>query len=152
MLTRPVREVMRFDQALVLTRDTSVRTAAAMMAEKSLGAVMVADDGRLLGIFTERDAVNRVIAQGMDPGSTRLGEVMTRSPHTVSPDDTYGYALVLMQEHGFRHAPVVDNGLLIGIVSARSAMDPDLEEFAAEAYRRSFIRTHPGTPELLASV
>ncbi len=66
----------------------------------------------------------------------RIGDVMTRDPHTVEPDKPFGYALLVMHERGFRHMPVVQAGKLIGIVSARSAMDPDLEEFVSEAERR----------------
>jgi CBS domain-containing protein len=68
---------------------------------------------------------------------------MTPSPHTVGPDKPFGYALLVMHDHGFRHLPVIENGKLIGIVSARSAMDPDLEEFEAEAQRRRYFREQP---------
>ncbi len=101
---------------------------------------MVVDQESLVGIFTERDALFRVIARGLDPATTRLAEVMTAKPQTVGPDASYGYALVMMQESGFRHAPVVENGKPIGIVSSRSAMDPELEEFVSEANRREHIR------------
>ena len=65
---------------------------------------------------------------------------MTRDPITVAPDETFGYALLLMHENGFRHAPVVEGGCPVGVVSARYALDPELEEFAAEAERRKHIR------------
>jgi signal-transduction protein with cAMP-binding, CBS, and nucleotidyltransferase domain len=65
---------------------------------------------------------------------------MTKSPVFVDPGETFGYALLLMHENGFRHVPVVVNGEPIGIVSARSALDPDLEEFESEARRRKAIR------------
>jgi signal-transduction protein with cAMP-binding, CBS, and nucleotidyltransferase domain len=66
---------------------------------------------------------------------------MTRAPHTVDPDKPFGHALLVMQENGFRHMPVVQNGKLIGIVSSRSAMDPELEEFVFEASRRTHFST-----------
>ena len=65
---------------------------------------------------------------------------MTRSPLALAPDRTYGHALLLMQEHGFRHVPVVENGRPIGIVSSRKAMDPELEEFVSEQRRREHHR------------
>ena len=65
---------------------------------------------------------------------------MTPDPTTVAPDETFGYALLLMHESGFRHVPVVENGRPVGVVSARHALDPDLEEFTAEAERRKAIR------------
>ena len=67
---------------------------------------------------------------------TLLADVMTTAPQTVDPDKTFGYALLLMHEHGFRHVPVVEDGKPIGIVSARNALDPEMEEFISEAQRR----------------
>lgn len=110
------------------------------MAKKKVSAIMVVEDDRLVGIFTERDAVFRVIARKRDPHSTRLADVMTTAPRTVAPEESFGYALLLMHERGFRHVPVVENGAPVGIVSARNALDPDLEEFESEAQRRKHIR------------
>ena len=135
-----VKDVMERKKALSLSPDTMVSSAAQLMAKKNVGAVMIVDGERLVGIFTERDALFRVIARGLDARSTPLAEVMTTQPRTVGPNKSFGYALVMMQENGFRHAPVIDNGKPIGIVSSRNAMDPDLEEFAAEASRRQYIR------------
>ncbi len=106
-------------QLLALPRATSVRTAAQAMRERHVGAVLVAADGRLEGIFTERDMVNRVVAEGRDPDQTTLAEVMTADPDTASPSDTAIAALRRMQDGGYRHLPVVDRGRLIGIVSRR---------------------------------
>jgi CBS domain-containing protein len=127
-------------KALALSPDTTVSKAAKLMARMKIGAVMVVDQECLVGIFTERDALFRVIARGLDAHTTKLSEVMTPEPQTVGPNKSYGYALVMMQENAFRHAPVVENGKPIGIVSSRNAMDPDLEEFVSEANRREHIR------------
>lgn len=140
MLNLLVREVMDQDKTHVLAPDVTVSAAASFMAAESIGAVMVVDQGELIGIFTERDALYRVIAKGLDPHATPLREVMTPEPFTIAPHKTYGHALVLMQENGFRHVPVIEDGKPIGIVSARNAMDPELEEFASEAQRRKFLR------------
>lgn len=140
MFDIPVRTVMRRHKMVRTSPDTPVAKAARLMASKNVGAVLVTEGTRLLGIFTERDVVFRVVARGRDAGATLISEVMTPSPHTVEPDKPYGYALLLMHEHGFRHLPVVENGRAIGIVSARSAMDPDLEEFVSEAQRRDHFR------------
>jgi len=101
---------------------------------------MVVDNERLVGIFTERDAVFRVIARGRDARTTQLADVMTPDPKTVDPHKSFGYALLMMHENGFRHVPVIENGKPIGIVSSRNAMDPDLEEFVSEAQRRKHIQ------------
>lgn len=140
MLGLPVQSVIEPRKLVVAEPCTSVDEAARLMRENAVGAVLVVDEGRLVGIFTERDAVYRVMAAGGEPAATPIGEVMTRDPMTVAPDDTFGYALLLMHEHGFRHAPVVEDGRPVGVVSARHALDPDLEEFAVEAERRKSIR------------
>ena len=139
MFTLPVSSVIEPRALVAAGPEASVADASRLMKEGNVGAVLVVEEGRLVGIFTERDAVYRVMAMERDPRLTRLSEVMTPDPKTVSPDDTFGYALLLMQEHGFRHAPVVQDGRPIGVVSARSALDPDLEEFASEAERRRHI-------------
>ncbi|MCX7167409.1 MAG: CBS domain-containing protein [Rhodocyclales bacterium] len=134
------REVMEQEKALSLSPETTVSQAAELMARARIGAVMIVEQERLIGIFTERDALFRVLARGLDARTTRLAEVMTAEPQTVGPNASYGYALVMMQENGFRHTPVVENGKPIGIVSSRNAMDPELEEFVSEANRREHIR------------
>ena len=140
MLELPVRSVLEPRKLVVAPPQASVDDAARLMKDAHVGAVLIVEQGRLIGIFTERDAVYRVLAARRDPLLTRLAEVMTRDPVTVSPDETFGYALLVMHDNGFRHAPVVENGQPIGIVSTRHALDPELEEFTAEARRRKSIR------------
>lgn len=135
-----VSDVMKAEKALTLSPEVTVNAAAKSMAEAKVGAAMVLDQGCLVGIFTERDALFRVLAADRDPHATRLAEVMTSDPLTVAPDRTYGHALVIMQERGIRHLPVIKDGKAIGILSSRNAMDPDLEEFASEANRRKAFR------------
>jgi len=134
-----VRKVMERKKLLVAPPETSVSKAARLMARKNVGAVLVVKNKRLVGIFTERDAVIRVIAKGRDAQTTVLADVMTADPQTVSPEESFGQALLMMYESGFRHVPVLEKGMPIGIVSARNALDPDLEEFTSEAQRRSHI-------------
>ncbi len=142
MFGLPIGSVMERKKILIAPPETSVSAAAKLMAKKKVSAVLVVENGRLVGIFTERDAVYRVIAKGLDPDSTRLAEVMTPNPTTVTPEESFGYAMLMMHEHGFRHAPVVEDDRPVGIVSARNALDPELEEFEAEAQRRKHIRRH----------
>lgn len=141
MFDLSVAEVMDPTRVLTLPPGASVTEAAQLMARNEIGAVLVVENERLVGIFTERDALFRVIACGLDVRTTRLADVMTAEPSTVGPESSYGYALLMMQEKGFRHAPVVDNGKLVGIVSSRNAMDPELEEFVPEVRRRAHIRS-----------
>lgn len=103
----------------VLDGDASVREAARLMADRHIGCVMIVEDGRLEGIFTERDLTVRIVAKGRDPAKTKLSQVMTKNPDTVSPDDTPAAALERMRERGFRHLPVLDGDRIVGIISIR---------------------------------
>ena len=141
MYGQRIKQVMERERILCAPPHTSVADAARRMAEKACSAVMVLQDDELAGIFTERDAVFRVIACDRDAGKTTLAEVMTPRPVTITPDKTFGQALALMHERRIRHVPVVEAGRVVGIVSARDALDPDLEEFVCEAQRRQSIRT-----------
>ena len=136
MLDDPIRSVMQRKKLLMAAPEILVDRAAKLMAAKNVGAILVVDDNLLVGIFTERDLLARVVAQGLDAHVTPLSDVMTRSPQTIDPDKPFGCALLVMYEKGFRHLPVVESGKPIGIVSSRSALDPELEEFAVEVSRR----------------
>jgi CBS domain-containing protein len=139
MPQRTARSVIEAQRLLISTADVTVREAALLMKQRGVGALLVVDDDRLAGIFTERDALFRVIAPGLDPARTRLAEVMTRNPRVIEPDRPFGHALHLMYEGGFRHVPVVENGRPIGVVSARDALVPELREFLLEMDTRSRI-------------
>ena len=140
MFSTPVNEIMESRKLLLAEPQTSVRAAAESMANCGVGAVLVVEGTRLLGIFTERDVVFRVVARGLDSATTVIGEVMTANPTTIAPDKSFGLAMLMMHENGFRHLPVVEKGLPVGIVSSRSALDPDLEEFVSEERRRKHLQ------------
>jgi CBS domain-containing protein len=97
----------------------TVREAARVMAEKSIGAVPVVEGRKLIGIFTERDIVAKVIALGRDVDRSRLEEVMTRRPETVSTHCPLAEVLEVMISGGFRHLPVMSQGEVVGVVSMR---------------------------------
>lgn len=140
MFNQPVNSIMERRKLLIAAPTTTVLAAAKSMADKKVGAVLVVDDDRLVGIFTERDALFRVVARGLAPATTLLGDVMTREPKWIAPGKTFGHAMLLMQEGAFRHLPVVENGKPVGIVSARDALDPELEEFVFEERRRKQLQ------------
>ena len=140
MLSTRVGDLVEKRKLVLATPELSVAKAAWMMKKNKVGAVLIVEQGRLVGIFTERDAVYRVMALGLSPDTTVLRDVMTPEPMTVTPDEPLGTAMLLMHEHGFRHAPVIEGGRPIGVVSARHALDPDLEEFTVEAERRKSFR------------
>jgi CBS domain-containing protein len=138
-MERPVRSIIEDQHPLTASADMTVTAGSRLMKEKRVGAILVVDNGRLAGIFTERDAVFRVIAEGRSPDTTRLAEVMTANPRTMAPDRPFGHALHLMYEGGFRHVPVVDDGRPIGMVSARDALGPDLQQFISDLDQRGHI-------------
>jgi len=138
-MERPVRSIIEDQKPVTASADITVASAARLMKEQRIGAILVIQDGRLAGIFTERDALFRVIAEGRDPAKTRVGEVMTANPRTIAPDRPFGHALHMMHEGGFRHVPVVDDGRPLGVVSSRDALGPDLQQFIAELDKRTHI-------------
>jgi CBS domain-containing protein len=102
---------------LILPDQTTVQAACAQMDRRKTGSVLVTDaEGKLVGIFTGRDAVRRVLAVGKTAGS-KLHEVMTKNPVTMTPDKTALDALRLMWDGGFRHVPLVQDGRLLGVIS-----------------------------------
>lgn len=138
-MERTIRDVIKNQQPITAPADMSVRQAASEMKQRRIGAMMVVEQGRLVGIFTERDALNGVVAEGLDPQTTTLAEVMTHNPQTVSPDATFNAALELMHDGRFRHVPVVDNGVPVGMISVRDAMGAELEMFVYEMLRQEQV-------------
>ena len=114
---RRLSDIVCNQDPLVLPPTAAVRHACERMRERKAGSVLVVDDkGRLIGIFTGRDAVRRVLAAGKSD-QTLLQEVMTKSPKTLSPGRSAIDALRVMWDGGFRHLPLVDKGRILGVVS-----------------------------------
>ena len=139
MHTRLIRTVIANQVFLTAPTTMSVSEAARLMKQGKTGALLVCDQRRLVGVFTERDALFRVTAEELDPKMTPVGDVMTSNPQTIGPDKPLGHALHMMYEGGFRNVPVVENGQPIGIVSARNALGPELETFMSEMEEREHI-------------
>lgn len=115
---RKLSDVTLDQNPLVLKSSTPVIEACRRMGDRHAGSVAVVDEaGRLVGIFTGRDAVSRVLAEGRDAATTQLAAVMTRDPATLSPEQTALDALRLMWDGGFRHLPMVRDGKVLGVVS-----------------------------------
>ncbi len=104
---------------------SSVRDVAKMMSEKNIGAVAVFDSGRLVGIFSERDLMKRVVAAGLNPENTPVARVMTKDIVVGKPDEDINSALQKMHSLGCRHLPVVESGNLVGMVSLRDLLELD---------------------------
>ena len=115
---RTMSDIVRNQTPLTLPPDATVKEACRRMREMRVGAVLVTtDDRRLVGIFTGRDAVHRVLAEGKSSARTELSAVMTHNPTTLPPGKSAIEALRLMEHGRYRHLPVVDDGKLVGIVS-----------------------------------
>jgi CBS domain-containing protein len=115
---RSMSEIIRDQKPLIMPPQATVKDACQRMHERRVGAVLVADEHKhLAGIFTGRDAVCRVLADGKDPVKTPLAEVMTANPASMSPTNLAIDALRLMADGGFRHVPVVAGKKVVGIVS-----------------------------------
>ena len=139
MTDRLIRKIIEGQEVITCTADMTVSDAAGLMRDKHIGAVIVVDNGRVAGIFTERDALFRVVAEGRDVRTTRLAQVMTRNPQTVKPDQPFSAALQMMYGGKFRHVPVVEDGRPVGIISARDALGPELEAFVFELLRQEQV-------------
>jgi len=98
--------------------DCLVTDCVRLMTTERIGALVVMHEGRLQGIFTERDALNRVLAAGLDATRTKVSEVMTRDPYCVAPTVSIGKAMEVITKRRFRHLPVVENGKLLAVVSS----------------------------------
>jgi CBS domain-containing protein len=130
---RKMSDLIRDQKPLILAAGASVVAAARQMRDRRVGAVLVADDkGRLAGIFTGRDAVSRVLAEGKDPAKTTLREVMTPDPETMTARHDAIDALRLMQDARCRHLPIVHEGIILGIVSRGDFRGTELDRFDEE--------------------
>jgi CBS domain-containing protein len=139
MRHRTVREIMSCVGICQQPPGASVRDACRLMVEHRCGSVLVVDGGRLLGILTQRDAIERVFACGRDPDLTLLAEVMTREPDTIGPHEHVDEAIRRMDEFGYRHLPVVDGREVVGVLALRDLSIEDLAAMHAELESRRTI-------------
>jgi len=139
MTIRSLRSIVAGSAPITGSRVTTVLDAALLMKKTGKGALLILEDRKLVGIFTERDALFRVIAARRDPNTTTMSDVMTPHPQTIHPDEPFLNAMRVMHEGGFRHVPVVRNGHPVGMVSARDALSLEWDELALELGRRQQI-------------
>ena len=140
MPIRSLRTIVAKQPPVTAPKSASVLEAARSMKLHNVGALLVVDGTRLAGIFTERDALFRVLAAGLDPAHTRVADVMTAQPQTIHPDEPFLHALRVMHKGRFRHLPVVEFGRPIGIVSVRDALDEDLLDLHWDLEQREVAR------------
>lgn len=136
MPNRAVRECIARDEPLTARRADSVRDATVRMAEHACSSILICEDGKLLGIFTERDLLVRVVAAGLDPDRTKLEEVMSADPDTIDGGESVVEAIRRMDEFNYRHLPVMENGKVLGVVSVRDLPFEDLVSMQPELEKR----------------
>jgi CBS domain-containing protein len=124
--------------------EQTVLEVARLMVSHNIGAVPVLQRGMLVGIFSERDLMNRVVVTGKDPAGTNVRQVMTEDPMTVEPGDSLETCMTLMRRHGFRHLPVCKGRELRGVVSLRDILLHDLNAKDDEVrMMRAYLHSTP---------
>jgi CBS domain-containing protein len=142
-LQEPLR-VLPFVSPLCVTRETKVAEAIRLMQEHHVGCVLVQEVGRLVGIFTERDVLNKTVGSAHDPTRTAVETVMTADPEALPVDAPISFALNLMGEGGFRHLPLVDEAHRpVGMLSVKHIVRYLVDLFPEE------VLNLPPRPELL---
>jgi CBS domain-containing protein len=130
-----LRDLLKDRKVYSVEATCTVLEAARYMMEHKIGAVPVMRDGKLAGILSERDIMNRVVASGRTPGATAVSEVMTANPRAVPADETIDECLFIMREFGFRHLPITDGTQLKGIVSLRDVLMHHAKELESQAQK-----------------
>ena len=145
MPKRMIRNLLEGRALVTASKETTVRAACRLMTERRIGALLVVENNRIAGIFTERDALNKILSAGLDPDATLLGQVMASKPQTITVDKPLSHALYMMAEGGFRHVPVVDaEGGPVGMVSARDALGQDMVDLEREIRHQEELETAIG--------
>ncbi|PKO59117.1 MAG: signal transduction protein [Betaproteobacteria bacterium HGW-Betaproteobacteria-18] len=129
MTERTVFQSMALRHVVSVVPTATVYSAACVMTHANCGSVLVIDtSSTLLGIVTERDLMTRVVAKALDPASTTVADIMTRSPHCVGPETKVADAVLIMIERGFRHLPIVSEAKkIMGVFSVRDAMPREVQ-------------------------
>lgn len=123
-----VKELAGKRPVFSVDKGVSVQAAAEYMAQKNVGALTVMDGDRLVGIFSERDVINRVIARGLNPTGTLVSDVMTTELVVAVADETYESCLRKMKQANCRHLPIVQEDKLVGFISLRDLLMVDISE------------------------
>lgn len=127
-----LREIMREGFLFAVRKDATVSEAARTMTENNVGIVAVLDEDRLIGVFSERDAVRRVIDRGLDPSATEVEQVMTRELLVADEQEDYQTAMRTMDQANIRHLPVVRGSQVISMLSIRDLMRVDMQRLGDE--------------------
>lgn len=139
-----IRDLVKERETYSVQTTQTVLEVARFMVERNIGAVPVLQDGKLAGIFSERDIMKRVLVEGLDPKKTKVADVMTRNPVVVSPDEAVEKCMLMMKQHGFRHLPICDGDKLLGLLSLRDVLLHEVDEKDGEVrMMRAYMHSIP---------
>ena len=142
-----LRDIMRPGFLFVVQLEATVRDAVQAMADNNVGIVIVLEGDRLVGVFSERDVVRRVVNQGLDPDRTPVGEVMTSQLVLGGPDEDYQSAMRKMDQANIRHLLVVDGVEMLSMISIRDLIRVDMQDKGEEIrYLREYLYQVPPEP------
>jgi CBS domain-containing protein len=140
-------QLLRSERLICGAPTATVYDAACMMRNARVGAIPILEDDRLVGVFSERDIMTRVVVPGLDPTTTRVETVMTRSVVTATLDDRRSECLSMMRNKGFRHLPVIADGRVIAMISMRDLLRDEIEEQGEEIRNlRAYLHQTPVVP------
>ena len=144
---KKLRDIMREGFLFAVRKDATVAEAARTMTERNVGIVVVLENDRLIGVFSERDAVRRVIDKGLDPVTTLVGDVMTTHLVVADENDDYQTAMRTMDQANIRHLPVVRKEHIVSMLSVRDLMRVDMQRMDEELrFLSEYLYTVP--PEM----
>jgi CBS domain-containing protein len=129
---KKLRDIMRPGFMTTVKRDATVAEAVAAMTSNNTGLVVVVEDGRLVGVFSERDVVRRVVNRGLDPATTRVNDVLTTDLVVGDADSDYQEAMRIMDQANIRHLPVVSGGKLLSMISIRDLVRLEIDRTGEE--------------------
>jgi CBS domain-containing protein len=142
---KSVRDIVIGQDVVTVDQLVPVAEAARIMAARHIGAVPVADSGRIVGIFTERDALTRIVAAGIDPARTPVRDVMSSTLVVADIGESYEACLDRMRQAHIRHLIVLDHDRMAGIVSMRDLMAVDIDEkLATITLLNAYVHSVPG--------
>jgi CBS domain-containing protein len=139
-----ISDLLRNQVTVFAEVQQTVLEAVKLMVQHNIGAVPVLKEGQLVGIFSERDLMSRVVAEGKDAAHTKVSAVMTEDPLTIAPNDTLETCMTLMKRHGFRHLPVCSGREVKGVISLRDILLQNLDEKDDEVrMMRAYLHSSP---------
>jgi CBS domain-containing protein len=144
---RKLREIMRAGFLFMVQRDATVREAVQVMTDNNVGIVLVLEGERLVGVFSERDVVRRVVDRGLDPDRTPVGDVMTTEIVVGDPEEDYQSAMRKMDQASIRHLLVVKGAEMLSMISIRDLIRVDVQDKGEEIrFLREYLYQVPQAP------